>query len=816
MAVQGPADRDQRRVRARRLIVRLAAAGLVAGALGQSVAPGLAQDTMSTSSTASDPAPTTPASTLGTTTPTTGTTQTTTGAAPIDPGTYTVDPGPTVTVPSPPPPKRKRKSTTPGKPSPRCVTRTTRKRVAIRSAKENAVGQPRPRTPAPTPRCKTATHPKPKATPPKPKTNADGTPSPSNPTFSLAQPGAAQVGVPNFFIEKFRIPPFLLPIYQAAGTEYGVPWQVLAAINEIETDYGRNLSVSSAGALGWMQFMPSSWATYGVDANGDGKKDPFNPVDAIFAAGRYLRAAGADKDINKAIFAYNHADWYVQSVLLRAKLIGGMPADLVGSLTGLTEGHFPVAARATYAQSLDPRAASKPRNGNAAVPVNANAKRRSVDIYSRAGAPAVAVNDGVIRQVGASKRLGRYVVLEDVYGNQYTYAHLGRVAGSYPAPKPVQPTASKLRTELEMPPRDPAPGSAASAGRQQRATPTRRRATTSAAPVTAAPAKERLFAHPSRSNAYRAGGDQQLLGTGAPVAGYATYDDYISKVLGLRRSEVVFKALKPGARVLAGTILGRIDRTDKRLAPHVTFSIKPAGRGAPQIDPKPILDGWKLLEATAIYRASGKNPFWGRDAKNPSIGQILLLSKPQLEQRVLADPRITIYDCGRSDIRSHLIDRRPLALLEFLAASGLKPYVSTLKCGHSYYVAGGGAVSEHTYGDAVDIAMINGIPMSGHQGPGSITDITVRRILTLQGTMQPNQVITLMNYPGVPYAWAQGDHADHIHVGFQPLAGDSAKLTQHYNSVLKPGQWVKLIERLNQIDNPIVPTKPSRYSLKAR
>src|SRR5213078_3660229 len=119
--------------------------------------------------------------------------------------------------------------------------------------------------------------------------------------------------------------------------------------------------------------------------------------------------------------------------------------------------------------------------------------------------------------------------------------------------------------------------------------PAPRRTTTSAAPVTAAPTKERLFAHPGRSNAYEAGGDQQLLGTGAPVAGYATYDAYISKVLGLRRSEVVFKALKPGARVLAGTILGRIDRTDRRLAPHITFSIKPAGRGAPQIDPKPIL-----------------------------------------------------------------------------------------------------------------------------------------------------------------------------------------------------------------------------------
>ncbi|HEV7459498.1 MAG TPA: lytic transglycosylase domain-containing protein, partial [Solirubrobacteraceae bacterium] len=185
---------------------------------------------------------------------------------------------------------------------------------------------------------------------PKGKTRAsDGSPTIDNPTFSLADAGPAPIGVPNFFIEKFRIPPFLLPIYQAAGTQYGIPWQVLAAINEIETDYGRNLSVSSAGALGWMQFIPSSWSTYGVDANGDGKKDPYNPVDAIFAAARYLKAAGGDKDINKAIFAYNHADWYVQSVILRAKLIGGMPADLVGSLTGLTEGHFPVAARATYA-----------------------------------------------------------------------------------------------------------------------------------------------------------------------------------------------------------------------------------------------------------------------------------------------------------------------------------------------------------------------------------------------------------------------------------------------------------------------------------
>ena len=85
--------------------------------------------------------------------------------------------------------------------------------------------------------------------------------------------------------------------------------------------------------------------------------DPYNPVDAIFAAARYLKAAGADKDIRGAVFAYNHADWYVDSVLLRAQMIGGLPANLVGSLTGLTEGRFPVAAKATLRATRSPSAA---------------------------------------------------------------------------------------------------------------------------------------------------------------------------------------------------------------------------------------------------------------------------------------------------------------------------------------------------------------------------------------------------------------------------------------------------------------------------
>ena len=127
-----------------------------------------------------------------------------------------------------------------------------------------------------------------------------GVPSASNPTFSLALPGAAPLGVPNFFIDSFRIPPFLLPIYQAAGIEYDVPWQVLAAINEIETDYGRNLSVSSAGAVGWMQFLPSTWKRWGVDANGDGIADPYNPVDAMFTARPVFAGGGGGEEFGAA------------------------------------------------------------------------------------------------------------------------------------------------------------------------------------------------------------------------------------------------------------------------------------------------------------------------------------------------------------------------------------------------------------------------------------------------------------------------------------------------------------------------------------
>jgi Transglycosylase SLT domain len=180
--------------------------------------------------------------------------------------------------------------------------------------------------------------------------------------------------LPGFFIETYRVPPFLLPIYQSAAARYGVPWEVLAGINEVETDYGSDLSVSSAGAEGWMQFLPQTWAEYGVDATGAGVRDPYNPADAIFAAARYLRAAGVAQSLTGAIFAYNHSSVYVESVMLRARLLAGIPPVLLKALTALGQGHAPAGVSVSAGTGVHPagaraRGGAQARGGSAGADV---------------------------------------------------------------------------------------------------------------------------------------------------------------------------------------------------------------------------------------------------------------------------------------------------------------------------------------------------------------------------------------------------------------------------------------------------------------
>jgi hypothetical protein len=113
-----------------------------------------------------------------------------------------------------------------------------------------------------------------------------------------------------------------LQLFQASATKYcpTLSWTVLAAIGQIESGDGRDIGPSSAGALGPMQFEPSTWATWGIDGFGPaGPPDIMNPYDAVPSAARYLCAAGASSGtqagLRQAIFAYNHADWYVNEVL---------------------------------------------------------------------------------------------------------------------------------------------------------------------------------------------------------------------------------------------------------------------------------------------------------------------------------------------------------------------------------------------------------------------------------------------------------------------------------------------------------------------
>jgi cell wall-associated NlpC family hydrolase len=132
---------------------------------------------------------------------------------------------------------------------------------------------------------------------------------------SLGQPAAdveSAAGIPSEYLRLF----------EAAGARYGIPWEVLAGIGKVECDDGQDPdpscmqegAVNYAGAGGPMQFLASTWASYGVSVSG-GRPDRWNPADAIYSAANYLRANGAPSEIRRAIYAYNHSTAYVEQVL---------------------------------------------------------------------------------------------------------------------------------------------------------------------------------------------------------------------------------------------------------------------------------------------------------------------------------------------------------------------------------------------------------------------------------------------------------------------------------------------------------------------
>lgn len=125
------------------------------------------------------------------------------------------------------------------------------------------------------------------------------------------------------------IPSSYLRLYWRVGQEYGLDWTKLAAVGQIESDQGRSVEAgvasgtNAAGAAGPAQFLSSTWARYGVDADGRGAADPHDPVDAITSMAAYLKAVGAPESWTGALYAYNHSESYVQSVLALSQRYDG-------------------------------------------------------------------------------------------------------------------------------------------------------------------------------------------------------------------------------------------------------------------------------------------------------------------------------------------------------------------------------------------------------------------------------------------------------------------------------------------------------------
>ncbi|HTU78841.1 MAG TPA: lytic murein transglycosylase [Solirubrobacteraceae bacterium] len=639
----------------------------------------------------------------------------------------------------------------------------------------------------------------------------------------------------------YRIPLFLLPIYKAAAVQYGVPWQILAAINEIETDYGNDLSVSTAGAVGWMQFMPSTWLQYGVDALNAGYADPYNPVDAVFAAARYLRAAGAATNLRAAIFSYNHSEEYVESVLLRARLISSYPKDVIATLTGLIDGRLPVtgkqlawtpvptprssssatAGASAPATSPDPTPPLSPAAAAAAATAKAAHAHplQLVELLSAPNASVVAVQDGRVMRIGESRKLGKYLVLRDVYGDVFTYAGLGSIAPTYVLPKAQAVQVKSPVVEAASTP-GPAPSQAASAGTQppltlQVKTPTPNAASAGQVSIQssqqeAMPAgmdQPRVYAHPGNPDAHAAAAADAARKARISNAGRA-------------------QPLRPGAVVATGTVLGRVSMPPGARDGHMRFAIRPAG-DPDTVDPGPVLANWaQLQKALHPHGAKAADPLLGATASD-----VFLLSKAQLERAVLSDPGIVLDACARREVAAGAVDDRVLAVLAFLSRSGLEPTVGALRCNRRQYAPAASPAAGYT-AEEVDITAVNGTPIAGHQGPETITELTIRTLLNLPAKFVPHEIVSLMRFPGAPATHANAADWNRIHLEFRPPtpatptpaaaataahsagAGPTAPAPNVASTnALSAAQWDQLMERVGALPMPTVPTKPSSAAI---
>lgn len=209
------------------------------------------------------------------------------------------------------------------------------------------------------------------------------------------------------------IPAHLMPHFKAAGEKYGIPWWVLAAVANIESSFRPVVTgpenYTGELAQGMMQFLPSTWKAYGVDGDGDGRADIFNPIDSIYSAANYLAAnqAANKGGLRDALFLYNRSDEYVNRVLAMAE---GYRLQSVWEERGYG---FPIAtSNPVYTSKWgDPRSGGRSHKG--------------VDIACDVGTPLLAVANGVIRH-SYSTNGGNEIWIETSDGISYFYCHLSQ------------------------------------------------------------------------------------------------------------------------------------------------------------------------------------------------------------------------------------------------------------------------------------------------------------------------------------------------------------------------------------------------------
>jgi hypothetical protein len=417
---------------------------------------------------------------------------------------------------------------------------------------------------------------------------------------------------------------------------------------------------------------------------------------------------------------------------------------------------------------------------------------RFVELTTAAGASAVAVQDGRILKLGLSRQLGRFVVLQDVYGDRFTYAALGSIAPSYHRfrPRPTLPSASAAALRA----------TATLASRPFTLTLERNTARVRG-PARMAPqrppaprSKVRLYAHPGNADALVA----SALGARPDIAG-------------------PILALRPGALVAAGTVLGHVDVRPGSATGHLRFAIRPAGDPA-TIDPRAVLSSWVSLHA-ALHPSGATKP----DALlGATAGDVLVLSRADLQRSVLADPGVSLDACSRRALASAGVVKPVLAALAYLSRSDLKPTARVPGCGVGAPVP--------TAAQALDLTAINGVPIAGNQGSGSIADETIRTLLALPAGLQPRALWSLMRYPGAPRTHAALTYDDRIRLVFaarpapraaiSPAAIEAATAPAQAaraamaaeaspTYAMSSGQWEQLMTTAEAIPTPKVSTRPS-------